>query len=199
MLVCILFYFNHKNLHWKTACCVYLCCLSLILKFVWWSETFKCDKHAKKNKKSGRGQTIFHITIYIYIYMYIAAKKKWLWKHLQYEPWGDDKCEKSSLLPSAWALQRASQNNRCRGRRLMGCEETPTLWQRDRLTRAHCSGDSLLVVRPNQPWAAMCSRCQSLLCRFWKQSVGWLSDRSQAAPFQSLRVLSGGAAAGTVV
>ncbi len=42
------FPFIKKNLNLKTACCVYLCYLWLIFKFVWWSETLKkCDKHAK--------------------------------------------------------------------------------------------------------------------------------------------------------
>ncbi len=41
------FPFIIKKLHSKTACCVYLCYLWLF-KFVWWSETLKCDKHAKK-------------------------------------------------------------------------------------------------------------------------------------------------------
>ncbi len=42
------FPFIKKTLHLKTACCVYLCYLWLIFKFVWWSETLKCGKHAKK-------------------------------------------------------------------------------------------------------------------------------------------------------
>ncbi len=44
------FPFIKKTLHLKTACCVYLCYLWLIFKFVWWSETLKCGKHAKKIK-----------------------------------------------------------------------------------------------------------------------------------------------------
>ncbi len=42
------FPFIKKTLHSKTACCVYLCYLWLIFKFVSWSETLKCDKHAIK-------------------------------------------------------------------------------------------------------------------------------------------------------
>ncbi len=42
------FPFIKKTLHLKTACCVYLCYLWLIFKFVWWPETLKCGKHAKK-------------------------------------------------------------------------------------------------------------------------------------------------------
>ncbi len=47
------------KLHSKTACCVYLCYLWLIFKFVWWSETLKCDKHAKKKKNQEGGQHFF--------------------------------------------------------------------------------------------------------------------------------------------
>ncbi len=53
------FPFIIKKLHSKTACCVYLCYLWLIFKFVWWSETLKCDKHAKKKKKQEGGQHFF--------------------------------------------------------------------------------------------------------------------------------------------
>ncbi len=63
MWVWILFFLHNKKHHSKTACCAYLCYLWLIFKFVWWSETWKCGKHAKK-KKSGRGPTLFHTTVY---------------------------------------------------------------------------------------------------------------------------------------
>ncbi len=52
-----LFSLHNKKLHSKTARCVYMCYIWLILKFVWWSETLMCDKHAKK---SGRGQRFSH-------------------------------------------------------------------------------------------------------------------------------------------
>ncbi len=76
-----LFSFNKWNYYFKSAFCIYSGYLCVILKFVWWSETFKCDKYAK-NKKTGRGQKPFHGTvciyiihththIYIYIYIYI--------------------------------------------------------------------------------------------------------------------------------
>ncbi len=67
------------NHHLKTAFCIYLHYICVVLKFVWWSESFKCDKYAKK-KKIGRGQNVFtplyiytyiHTYIYIYIYIYI--------------------------------------------------------------------------------------------------------------------------------
>ncbi len=48
MWVWILFSLHNKKLHSKTACCAYLCYLWLIFKFVRWSETLKCGKHAKK-------------------------------------------------------------------------------------------------------------------------------------------------------
>ncbi len=60
MWVWILFSLHKKNpLHLKTACCVYLCYLWLIFKFVWWSETLKCDKHAKKITNQEGGQHFF--------------------------------------------------------------------------------------------------------------------------------------------
>ncbi len=66
------FPFIKKTLHLKTACCVYLCYLWLIFKFVWWSETLKCGKHAKKIKNQEGGQHFFTpLYIYIYIYIYI--------------------------------------------------------------------------------------------------------------------------------
>ena len=43
-----IFPLNNKNLHLKIVFCVYLCYVCVIFKYVWWSETFKCDKHAKK-------------------------------------------------------------------------------------------------------------------------------------------------------
>ncbi len=58
------FPFIIKKLHSKTACCVYLCYLWLIFKFVWWSETLKCDKHAKKKKIRKGANTFSHHCIY---------------------------------------------------------------------------------------------------------------------------------------
>ncbi len=61
------FLFIKKTLHLKTARCVYLCYLWLIFKFVWWSETLKCDKHAKKKKKNQEGGQHFFTPLYITI------------------------------------------------------------------------------------------------------------------------------------
>ncbi len=71
--------------YFKTTFCIYSGYLCVILKLVW-SESFKCDKYAK-NKKTGRGQKLFHTVVYwqhfqiwnynfqqisyIYIYIYI--------------------------------------------------------------------------------------------------------------------------------
>ncbi len=46
-----LFSLNKLNHHLKTAFCIYLHCLCVILKLVWWSETFKCDKYEEKKWK----------------------------------------------------------------------------------------------------------------------------------------------------
>lgn len=46
----------------QTAFYIYLAELCLILKLIWWSETFKCNKCAKK-EKSGKGQVLFHNTV----------------------------------------------------------------------------------------------------------------------------------------
>ncbi len=46
-----IFSLNKWNHHLKTAFCIYLHYLCVILKCVWWSEYFKCDKYAKKKKK----------------------------------------------------------------------------------------------------------------------------------------------------
>ncbi len=43
-----LFSINKLDHYFKTAFCIYVCYLCVILKFVWWSESFKCDKYAKK-------------------------------------------------------------------------------------------------------------------------------------------------------
>ncbi len=64
MWVWILFSLHNKKLHSKTACCAYLCYLSLIFKFVWWSETLKCGKHAKKLKIRKGANTFSHHCIY---------------------------------------------------------------------------------------------------------------------------------------
>ncbi len=56
-----LFSLNKFNHHLKTAFCIYLHYLCVILKFVW-SESFKCDKYAKKtNKKTKQegGKNLF--------------------------------------------------------------------------------------------------------------------------------------------
>ncbi len=53
-----LFFLNKWNHHLKNAFCIYLYYLCVILKIVWWSEAFKCDKYAK-NKKNMKGQKTF--------------------------------------------------------------------------------------------------------------------------------------------
>ncbi len=45
-----IFSLNKWNHHIKTAFCIYLRYLCVILKLVWWSEPFKGDKYAKKLK-----------------------------------------------------------------------------------------------------------------------------------------------------
>ncbi len=45
-----LFYLNKWNHYFKTAFCIYSGYLCVILKLVWWSESFKCDKYAKNKK-----------------------------------------------------------------------------------------------------------------------------------------------------
>ncbi len=60
MWVWILFSLHNKKLHSKTACCAYLCYHRLIFKFVWWSETLKCGKHAKKLKIRKGANTFSH-------------------------------------------------------------------------------------------------------------------------------------------
>ncbi len=59
-----LFSLNKWNHNLKTAFCIYLHYLCVILQFVWWSESFKCDKYTKKKHKSGRGQKPFHATLW---------------------------------------------------------------------------------------------------------------------------------------
>ncbi len=55
-----LFPLNKWNHHFKTAFCIYSGYLCVILKSVWWSESFKCDKYAKNKKiKTERGQKPF--------------------------------------------------------------------------------------------------------------------------------------------
>ncbi len=81
----ILFSLHNKKLHSKTACCVYLCYLWLIFKLVWWSETLKCDKHAKKNKNQEGGQHFFtplYICTCVYIFneLYILEHGR-IWNH----------------------------------------------------------------------------------------------------------------------
>ncbi len=61
-----LFSLNKCN-HLKTAFCIYLHYLCVILKLVWWSESFNSDKYAK-NKKTGRGQKPFHGNVKPYHY-----------------------------------------------------------------------------------------------------------------------------------
>ncbi len=65
MWVWILFSLHNKNFIQKLHV-VFTCYLWLIFKFVWWSETLKCDKHAKKKKKIRKGANTFsHHCIYI--------------------------------------------------------------------------------------------------------------------------------------
>ncbi len=55
-----LFSLNKWNHHLKTAFCIYVHYLCVILQFVWWSECFKCDKYAKnKIKKQEGGKNLF--------------------------------------------------------------------------------------------------------------------------------------------
>ncbi len=54
------------NHHLKTAFCIYF-------HYVWWSESFKCDKYAKKKKKKktqGGGKNLF-TALYIHIRIYL--------------------------------------------------------------------------------------------------------------------------------
>ncbi len=62
----------------KTEIWIYSGYLCVILKLVWWSESFMSDKYNKKH--TGRGRNPFHTTvcmyvciyiIYIYIYIYV--------------------------------------------------------------------------------------------------------------------------------
>ncbi len=62
------FSLNKWNQYFKSAFCIYLGYLGIILKLVWWSESFNCDKYAKNKKKEKK---ISHHCIYIYIYIYI--------------------------------------------------------------------------------------------------------------------------------
>ncbi len=95
-----LFSLNKWNHHLKTAFCIYLHYLCEILKFVWWSESFKCDKYAKKKKKKNQegGKNLFmalcvctcvyiyiytHKYIHIYIHIYLEREKKYKRKILK--------------------------------------------------------------------------------------------------------------------
>lgn len=114
-----------------------------------------------------------------------GAGMKWQWKHLQDEPRGDDKCANSPPVQPRAAVC-------CRGRGLLGCEET--LWQRDRLTRTHCCGAGTAYwwseqTSHEQPCVAAAR--VSCVAPGNSQSAGFF-NKSWAASFQSLAVLSGG-------
>ncbi len=47
--------------YFKTAFCIYSGYLCVILKLVWWSESFKCDKYAKN--KNRKGAKKIHTTV----------------------------------------------------------------------------------------------------------------------------------------
>ncbi len=49
------------NHYFKTAFCIYSGYLCVILKFVWWSESIKCDKYAKN--KNRKGAKKIHTTV----------------------------------------------------------------------------------------------------------------------------------------
>ncbi len=57
-----LFSLNKQNHYFKTAFCIYSGYLCVILKLVWWSESFKWQ--ICKKKKTGRGKKPFHDTVY---------------------------------------------------------------------------------------------------------------------------------------
>ncbi len=86
MWVWILFSLHNKKTSFKNCMlCLLVYYLWLIFKFVWWSETLKCGKHAKK-KKSGRGPTLFHTTVYIFLFlfantMYYTVDSITIWYH----------------------------------------------------------------------------------------------------------------------
>ncbi len=79
------FLLNKWNHHFKTAFCIYLHYLCVILKLVWWSESFKCDKYAKKIFKQEGGKNLFTAlyiymcmsNIYIYIYIYRERERSY--------------------------------------------------------------------------------------------------------------------------
>ncbi len=58
-----LFSLNKWNHYFKTAFCIYTGYICVIF-FFWWSESFKCDKYAKKNKQKkqegGGAKTFSH-------------------------------------------------------------------------------------------------------------------------------------------
>ncbi len=58
-----LFSINKLDHYFKTAFCNYVCYLCVILKWVWWSESFKCDKYAKNKKQEGAKTFSRHILL----------------------------------------------------------------------------------------------------------------------------------------
>ncbi len=72
-----LFSLNKWNHHLKTEFCIYLHYLCVILKSVWWSESYKCDKYAKKKKKQEGGKNLFtalYIHTHTHTHIYIVTK-----------------------------------------------------------------------------------------------------------------------------
>ncbi len=68
------FSLNKWNHHLKTAFCIYLHYLCVILQFVWWPASFKCDKYAKNKKQEG-GKNLF-TALYIYTFFFHLLKEK---------------------------------------------------------------------------------------------------------------------------
>ncbi len=73
-----LFSLNKWNHYFKTAFWIYSGYLCVILTFVWWSESFKCDKYAK-DKKNRKGQKPFHGTVYKLAGLQLL-KEIWCWQ-----------------------------------------------------------------------------------------------------------------------
>lgn len=59
---------NKWNHHVKTGFCIYSDYLCLIVKFVWWSKTCKCDKYTNKPRNEERGIYLFTVLFVSNIY-----------------------------------------------------------------------------------------------------------------------------------
>ncbi len=85
-----LFSLNKWNHHLKTAFCIYLHYLCVILKLVWWSESFKCDKYAKKKKKQQEGGKNLFTALYIYTgagHIIRISSKSWFISLIPFKKW----------------------------------------------------------------------------------------------------------------